>query len=161
MGKDMDMIFDIDGTLVDITHRLHFIKNKPKNWEKFYEEIKNDRIIEEMGLLLNTIILNPSNRVVFCTGRHEKYRETTEIQISEITNQQLPLVNNKTEESPFPLYMRKNNDFRPDYEVKSEILDSLIKDGFQPKLVFDDRTSVVEMWRSRGIRCLQVSSGNF
>ena len=31
----MDIIFDIDGTLLDISHRLRHIKQKPKNWKAF------------------------------------------------------------------------------------------------------------------------------
>ena len=31
----MDVIFDIDGTLLDISHRLKFIQQKPKDWKAF------------------------------------------------------------------------------------------------------------------------------
>jgi len=30
-------VFDLDGTLANIDHRLHFIKTKPKNWPAFFE----------------------------------------------------------------------------------------------------------------------------
>ena len=57
--------------------------------------------------------------------------------------------------------MRAKNDFRADAEAKSDMYDKMLKDGFKPELVFDDRKSVVDMWRSRGLRCLQVAEGNF
>ncbi|MFL2801403.1 MAG: hypothetical protein ACJ0DD_01390 [Paracoccaceae bacterium] len=53
------------------------------------------------------------------------------------------------------------NYFRPDPEVKSDLYDQMIIDGFKPIIVFDDRASVVNMWRSRGLRCLQCAPGNF
>ena len=59
------------------------------------------------------------------------------------------------------LFMRKNGDSRADYVVKREILDDIRKAGFEPVLVFDDRQSVVEMWREQGIRVAQVAPGNF
>jgi len=31
----MDVIFDIDGTLLDISHRLHLIKKTPPDWKTF------------------------------------------------------------------------------------------------------------------------------
>ena len=59
------------------------------------------------------------------------------------------------------LYMRAEQDYRADDIVKSEILDQIIADGFQPDMVFDDRNRVCDMWRERGIRCLQVAPGDF
>jgi len=59
------------------------------------------------------------------------------------------------------LYMRPASDFRADDIVKGEILDKMLKDGYQPSMVFDDRDSVVNEWRRRGLRCLQVAPGDF
>ena len=57
--------------------------------------------------------------------------------------------------------MRADGDNRSDPEVKSDLYDRMILDGFNPILVFEDRASVVEMWRNRGLRCLQCAPGNF
>ena len=29
----VDIIFDIDGTLMDVEHRVHFLQQEPKDWE--------------------------------------------------------------------------------------------------------------------------------
>jgi hypothetical protein len=56
--------------------------------------------------------------------------------------------------------MRKNDDFRPDHEVKREILnDHINKD--RVRLVIEDRASVVKMWRQEGLVCWQVADGEF
>lgn len=30
-------VFDIDGTLADLTHRLHHIQKQPKDWDAFFD----------------------------------------------------------------------------------------------------------------------------
>ena len=57
--------------------------------------------------------------------------------------------------------MRRDNDRRSDKDIKSEMLVEIMGSGFTPTLVFDDRASVVDMWRSKGIRVAQVAPGQF
>ena len=59
------------------------------------------------------------------------------------------------------LYLRGVGDFREDPMVKSYLYDQILAKGFKPKLVFEDRSIVVKMWRGRGLRCLQVAEGDF
>jgi hypothetical protein len=59
------------------------------------------------------------------------------------------------------LYMRNENDTRPDAEVKSDIYDVAIAPNYYVHYVLDDRNSVVEMWRSKGLTVLQTADGNF
>lgn len=59
------------------------------------------------------------------------------------------------------LLMRKTGDKRPDYVVKKEIYNEEIKDHYNIQFVLDDRNSVVQMWRSLGLKCLQVAPGDF
>ena len=59
------------------------------------------------------------------------------------------------------LFMRNNGDDRKDHIVKLEILKYIRNAGFEPVLVFDDRQTVVDMWREQGIRVAQVAPGNF
>ena len=57
--------------------------------------------------------------------------------------------------------MREDDDFRSDDVLKSEFLDTMRKDGFDPSVAFDDRQQVVDMWRARGLTCIQVAEGDF
>ena len=41
------------------------------------------------------------------------------------------------------------------------MLDKMKAEGWNPELVFDDRTSVVDMWREKGLRAVQVAPGDF
>ena len=149
----MDIIFDIDGTLMNIQHRVHHLHKTPPDWNSFNNSMSGDTPIKEMAKLLNILETDDENRIIFCSGRKEKYKETT---LNQIKN----LLSDKASKK-LNIYMRKNNDFREDYLVKSDLYDEMRNDGFEPVIVFDDRTSVVKMWRQKGLRCLQVAEGNF
>jgi hypothetical protein len=140
-------VFDIDGTLADITHRLPLIQKEPKDWDAFFDACSKDKPIKHMITLVR--ILVDCSSIVFVSGRAERFRAKTEAWLMK----HLSFSN--------PLYMRKDGDHRPDNEVKSELLDQLLADGYEPALVFDDRSVVVKMWRERGIPCAQIADGNF
>ena len=39
------VIFDIDGTLADSQHRLQYLEQQPKQWDKFFSESIKDKYI--------------------------------------------------------------------------------------------------------------------
>jgi len=59
------------------------------------------------------------------------------------------------------LYMRANGDFRKDSEVKTEIYINHIQQRWDVEFVLDDRNQTVRAWRTLGLKCLQVSEGDF
>jgi phosphoglycolate phosphatase-like HAD superfamily hydrolase len=160
------VIFDIDGTLANIEHRRHFVASKPKNWKAFSQGMKfdlpNDDIIWLMRLMYKDGV-----EILIASGRGEEDREATiewlqknGIFSTHDVAEDWDVVD-KAKVVYHKLYMRPANDYRPDNIVKSEILDKMLEDGFEPMMAVDDRDQVVEMWRSRGIRCLQVANGAF
>jgi predicted kinase len=90
-------------------------------------------------------LVSGSANVICCTGRSEDYRKITE---DWLRNHNIPFTR---------LYMRASGDERADHVVKSELLDQMYADGLNPILAIDDRSSVVAMWRNRGLVCLQCS----
>ena len=46
-------------------------------------------------------------------------------------------------------------------DIKREIFENYIRDYYNIQFVLDDRNQVVEMWRSLGLKCLQVQEGDF
>jgi len=141
-------IFDIDGTLSNTAHRLHHIQKSPKDWDSFFGAQHLDR--EHRHVVGVALLLALTTKIVFCTGRPETYREVTR-----------RWLNRCGFDSYSPLYMRPANDRRDDDIIKSELLDRMILDGFDPIMAFDDRDRVVAMWRARGVPCAQVAPGNF
>ena len=144
----MDYVFDIDGTLADITHRRKYVASKPKNWKAFNAgmslDVPNVPVVQ-MCKLLHT----QGHTIVLCSGRGSEQRGVTETWLA------------KHGILYHALYMRAEKDYRADYIVKEELLDQLLNDGYNPITVFDDRDQVVEMWRRRGLTCFQVAPGNF
>lgn len=142
-------IFDIDGTLADHTHRLYHIAKEPKDWRAFFAEVGGDKRIPHMWELCNDLFCTGST-FVYVSGRSDECRSLTQDWLNW---------------NDFPcsdqLYMRKAGDHRPDYQVKGELLDQLLADGYVPIMAFDDRTQVVNFWRSRGVPCAQVAEGDF
>jgi hypothetical protein len=144
----MLVVFDIDGTLANIEHRLDYVRSKPKNWKAFDAGIPNDKVNEPVANIFWSL-LDTDNTIVLASGRNERSRQATEDWLFDNF-----LFGYEK------LYMRKADDFRSDDIVKQEILDQIIADyGRKPDMVFDDRPRVVSMWRRNGIFVFDVYQG--
>jgi uncharacterized HAD superfamily protein len=141
------VVFDIDGTLANADHRMHWVSSKPKNWKACDAAIPQDTVHTDIAWILDFLPLD--TRVILCTGRSENVRTVTEEWLR----------NNDIEYNA--LYMRLSGDFRKDYIVKVELLQQIINDYGKPYLWFDDRQQVVDAIRAEGIRVLQVAPGDF
>ena len=137
-----NIVFDIDGTLSDPSQRLHFLENK--DWDSFYEHCDEDPVISHVSFLAQE--LGKEHRIFILTGRPEKVREKTQKWLME---HYIPYDR---------LLMRKDGDYRPDYEIKSEMVDSL---KLPIWFAIDDRDQVVKMFRDKGILCLQCKEGDY
>lgn len=150
-------LFDIDGTVADTTHRQHYLDEKPPNWDAFFAACDQDLPIPQMIELAYR--LADDEDILFVTGRSEDVRAKTVTWLNATFNavfgSRLDWI--KSED----VYMRAAGDHRADIVVKAELLDRIIADGWTPIMVFEDRSSVVAMWRERGIPCCQVASGEF
>jgi len=142
-------IFDIDGTLADLTHRLHFIQQKPVDWDAFFKACPGDAPIQDVIDVAITLDIN--NIIIFSTGRSEAVCEETRYWLGK---HGLPWGK---------LYMRTEGDHREDSIVKSELLDRILRDydNYHIAGVFEDRQQVVDMYRARGLRVYQVAKGDF
>lgn len=153
------IIFDIDGTLADVTHRRHHVASKPKNWPAFFAAMSDDPPIRDVVDLCQFLSLGeehyyggpPSLRIVFCSGRGEEYRAASEAWLKKYVR-------------PFgtiDLRMRPAGDSRSDVIIKKEMLDRLRAEGHDIWFVVDDRQRVVDMWRENGVTVLQCAPGDF
>lgn len=140
------VIFDIDGTLADVSSRVHHLHKTPKDWDAFFEAIPQDKAIHSMVRLCN-ILYEAGLKILLCSGRSEQYRPET---VDWLTRQQVKY---------HELLLRREEDRRSDAVVKQEILAGL--DRSQILFVVEDRQGVVDMWRSEGLVCLQCAPGDF
>jgi hypothetical protein len=143
---DEIVIFDIDGTLADVSERIQHVSKKPKNWTAFFEGIAQDKAIHSMVRLCN-ILYASGIQIVLCSGRSEEHREETVKWLAE------------KGVNYHDLLLRKDKDRRADSVVKREMLATI--DKSKVLFVVEDRSRVVQMWRSEGLVCLQCAPGEF
>ena len=135
-------IFDVDGTLMDINHRRKYVEGEKKDWNKFFEYMEFDTPRPEIFDMAHRCSVSVADTLFIVSGRNEKHRDVTE--------KQLDGIRYKT------LIMRPDDNYEPDHVFKKSILDMLIDSGYTPDLVFDDRPTVIDMWRKNGIPCCDV-----
>lgn len=140
-----DIICDIDGTLCDISDRVHLVKGtEKKDWDAFFANIPNDKPRWE---IINQIkALDHFFNIVLVSGRPEDYKKET---IEWLKKHEVPYET---------LIMRRTNDKRDDTVIKKEILDTYFKiENIQS--VFDDRPRVIKMWKENGLDVIDVGDG--
>ena len=140
------MIFDIDGTLADVSERVHHVNKKPKDWQAFFKGMAQDKAIHAMVRLCN-ILYASGIRIVLCSGRSERHRRET---VRWLKQQGVDY---------HKLLLRRDGDRRSDVVVKREMLAGLDKSKIL--FVVEDRSRVVGMWHSEGLVCLQCAPGEF
>lgn len=142
------VIFDMDGTLADCTHRLHWVRGtEKKNWKKFFEGVSEDEPRPEIVRLAQE--LSEKNAIIIASGRPEELRRATTAWLEKY-------------DIPFDaIFLRPKNDFRQDSVVKGEMIEFIRAQDFDPWLAVDDRQSAVDSWRELGLCCLQCDEGDY
>jgi HAD superfamily, subfamily IIIB (Acid phosphatase) len=143
-------LVDIDGTVADASHRLHFIQTKPADWKSFYEACTDDLPIYNVITIIR-LLRRSGATVIAVTGRSDEIKKQTDAWLLDFGV------------CPNALYMRKKGDHREDYVVKEEILNQIKLDWPKEDIVgvFEDRQQVVDMYRAKGLTVFQVAPGNF
>ena len=134
------IMVDMDGTLANI------------DWRNPYDasECDKDGVYNDVVELVDALHQNDEDlNIIIVSGRMNKFRFPTVYWL------------NKNLMYWDLLLMRETDDYRKDFIIKEEIYNDNIKGKYNVKLVLDDRNQVVNMWRSLGLRCLQVDEGNF
>ena len=164
----MKIICDIDGTLSNPNHRLHFIQPKDgekKDWDGFFAACVDDTPIPVNVEFCQELIL-AGHTVEFWTGRNDTERNTTVEWLNEhVLTREIcrkgwrhPLLHlGKLVRSSSRLKMRSKGDRRPDYILKMEFIDW----NHPPDIIFEDRSRVVKAYRELGLTVFQVAEGDF
>lgn len=138
------VICDLDGTLADITHRLHFIENGNKDWDGFYRACPDD-LPKPAIIELIAMCDDAGHQIIISSGRSEDVRAETEAWLEKHGVVYTALV------------MRPNACFVPDQALKKAWLDQgLLGNKEDILFVVEDRDRMVKMWRDQGLTCLQV-----
>jgi phosphoglycolate phosphatase-like HAD superfamily hydrolase len=154
-------IFDLDGTLADCSHRLHFIQGERKDWRAFFAACVDDKPIEPAIRTLQAL-RNGGADIWIWTGRSDEVRYETEQWLEKHGCFRSPRLWPPRGEH---LRMRRQGDHRGDDTLKREWLSEAEQFAKQEYVrltaVFEDRDRVVQMWRAAGLPCFQVADGAY
>jgi hypothetical protein len=145
--EELKVLCDLDGTIANIEHRLHHIRGAEKDWDKFFEACSGDSPIDDVVQVIR--MLSVSYPITIVTSRSDVVLERTQRWLHQ---HGIPYKD---------LYMRVEGDHTPDYKLKKFWAEANIWTKETVLCVFEDRDSVVEMWRGLGITCIQTAQGDF
>lgn len=134
------IIVDVDGTLADVAHRRHHVRGGNRDWGAFFGAMADDPPVIPVITLVRCMS-DAGYKIILCSGRPEQYRSVTE---SWLVQYQVPYD---------ALFMRPDDDTRPDHIVKREMLAQIRRDEIDIAFAVDDRPSVVAAWRAEGLTC--------
>lgn len=137
-GAKNAIIVDVDGTLAKMRDR------GPYDWNK----VGNDDLYADIAEIVD-FYKNNEYAIIIVTGRDGICEEETREWLEK----------NLVPYDEF--YIRPAGNTEKDSIIKKRIYDEHIKGKYNIHIVLDDRDQVVKMWRSIGLRCLQVADGNF
>lgn len=140
------VIVDLDGTIADLKHRLHFIASSVKDWKGFFEHISEDTLRKDIAKKVIDYY-NQMHTIIYVTARPEDYKEIT-----------LKWLEKNSMSFGWTLIMRKRGDSRPDTEVKQDMYDTYLK-KYPIEVVFDDRPRIINMWKSNGLKVIDCGDG--
>jgi predicted kinase len=139
------LICDLDGTLA-----LFEGKRNPYDASKCDETDEPNYTVLRLINLLRQAHIN--SKILFVSGRMEKYRDST-----------LRFLSNKcfinVAGHNYKLWMRKDRDNRSDVIVKQEIYEEHIAGEYNVEFIVDDRPKVVRFWQSLGYTVFNVGNG--
>ena len=129
-------VFDIDGVLADVGHRLHHLEGATKDWDGFFEAAAADRVLVE-GLTVVRQVMDLGKPMVYLSGRPERTRDLT---VRWFAIHGFPSAD---------LHLRPDADRRPARLFKPTVLAAL--GGVDSiELVYDDDDAVVGQLRLLG-----------
>jgi hypothetical protein len=149
------VVFDLDGVLFNSDHRIQLWLDGKH--EEYFSLAYKDTPIPQGAAICKMFLNNPEFRVIFVTGRADTkaHRADTswllKTYVDHTINDSKLLMREYPEVGPHI----------PDYEKKPLMIESAgysLDDIF---MVFEDRNSIVEMWRSRGVIVYHTQDGAF
>ena len=164
----MRVVFDLDGTLADDTHRQHHLtQGDTKDWDQYFDACHGDKPILQMTALLRALGM-AGHTVEIWSGRPEPLRDKTVAWLESWGfNMKERLDPWRLDPPHLPpciitlLKLRPKDDYRPNEILKQEWLEQARAEERAPRLAFDDNKDVIDMFRKHGIPCCQVVPGLF
>lgn len=144
MNKRNAVIFDMDGTLVDVRLIRHYVMKENKKDFKNYHEKAMTCPPHDWVVRAAKDVHKQGFDVLIVTAREDKWRKQAEFWLA------------ANEVPHHALFMRKTKDNRKDSVIKKSILKEIKQAGWNPILAFDDNPHIITMWTENDIPTIQV-----
>ena len=155
--KPTAVIFDVDGTLANVSSILHYInkhknrdtKDFKKDFYKFHKEAINVPPHAEVVDMVHQADAD-GHHIIVVTARKEQWRPHTSMWLA---------LNHIPSHA---LFMRPQDDERKDYDVKGDILKH-IQQAWEVIHAVDDNPNVIRLWEEQGIPTTKIGDwdGNY
>jgi hypothetical protein len=137
-------IYDVVGTLANVDPYLHFVRGSDRDYDAFHSaSIDALPNIEVLEMLNNSV--SDGHSILVVTSRKEKYRGLTSMWLA------------KNNIRSHGLFMRADDDNRPDYEAKKDMLDKIIQ-LWDVTHAVDDNPNVIRLWEDNEIPTTKIGT---
>jgi hypothetical protein len=139
------IVFDLDGTIADIQHRVAYVQRPNPDWNLFYKSVAADKV-NIWCLELAKSMAAAGYNIIVVSARSRESQAATDVWFE---------TNWRPAGFKYSVNLiRAEGDYTPDQILKKSWLDS---SGLRDRILFvvDDRQRVVDMWRDQGLTCLQ------
>lgn len=141
------IIFDMDGTLCDVSSIRHYVTGDRKDFRAFHEA---SRFMPTIGMVEDAARRAAARgfRVLVVTARDARFERATR---DFLVRHAIPCD---------ALFMRPWGDQRRDTSVKADILATIRDLGYRPVLAYDDREDIAGVWTAAGIPTILIDSND-
>lgn len=147
-------VFDIDGTLFNCEHRMHYLYNEEGNlkhdadWDGYHKAHMGDSLIVRNAAILRALYA-VDYRINLLTGRSDKFAESTMAQLDIF---KIPY---------HSLRMRPEGNRFSNAALKAYQLKTLNLGGHNIIAFFDDNKKVIDMLRKKDINGILVGDAEY
>lgn len=140
--REAGLIVDLDGTICDVRGIRHFVRGKHRNFDMFHRSSlfcpPNEQVLQMVRDAEAHGI-----PIIIISARQEKYREVSEVWLNNI---EVDFSN---------MYLRPDDDLRPDHEVKHDILKK-VREDYDILRAIDDNPTLKTTWAKNKIQTTMV-----
>lgn len=132
------ILVDMDGTLCDVQGIRHYVECDRPDFRSFHEASRFCPTRPEVEAEVRRAAAE-GLAVVIVTARDERFERATR---DFLLRHRIPY---------HALHMRPWGDRRRDAVVKAEILERIVREGFEPVRAIEDRLDIAQVWSAHGI----------
>jgi len=142
------IIFDVDGTLADVRSISHHLTEGEPDEDRYHELSVGVPAVKDVAEAAQRAHLD-GYEVIIVTARKSKYQDMT-IRFLEECGVSFRLI-----------FMRGNDDQRPDLELKRSILETIRSMGYKVEKAYEDNPVIVKLWEAEGIETVHIEGYGF